>query len=177
MVSRDALAARLFHASMGVITSEDELVAADPEGGRAMVDVATTISAAVAASDGSIDDLFSDVARAVSRIEGAGSGISFWSAWLEGLADAAPAGDAAGYDDLRDMFDRALDEVTRALAAGLCDVAPTDALAVACVSVSSCADELDAFDEAADAVEEAVSGTGDPVSIALARFLRGMTQA
>lgn len=178
-MTRDELAVRLLHASVEVIISEEELVQEHADAGQAMVDVASAVSAAVAASDGSIKRLFSDVARGVARLEGSGPGVSFWASWLDGLAEAAPEGDEAGYEDLRDMFDQALDDVTRALAAGLCDVAPTDALAVASVAISSCDDELDAFDEAADAVEESITGAGldDPVSLSLARFLRGMTQA
>ena len=80
-------------------------------------------------------------------------------------------------EGIKALFDKALDDVTRALAAGLCDVAPTDVLAVVSVAVSSCDDELDAFDEAADAAEEATAGTGDPVSLSVARFLRGLAQA
>ena len=179
MVTRDDLATRLFHASVEVITSEGELLQAGADEGRAMVEVASAVSAAVAASDGSVRRLFEDVARAVARLEGGGTGVSFWAAWLDGLAAAAPEGDEAGYEDLRDMFDQALDDVTRALAAGLCDAAPTDALAVACVAVSACDDEIDAFDEAADAVEESITAAGldGPVSLSLARFLRGMAQA
>ena len=66
MVSRDDLAVRLFHATMGVITSEEELIQADAEGGRAMTEVASAVSAAVAASDGSIRRLFEDASLSVS---------------------------------------------------------------------------------------------------------------
>ena len=177
MVSRDALAARLFHASMQIITSEREFEQIDPVDGRLMVEVASAVSAAVAASDGSIKDLFEDVARSVSRIEDHGAGVAFWSAWLDGLAEAAPNEDDADFDDLHAMFDEAFDDVSHALASGLCDVAPTDVLAVACVAVAECDDELDAFDAAADASEELVTDGSDVVTLALVRFLRGMAQA
>lgn len=177
MISRDGLSMRLFHASMQVITSEGELEQLDVENGKLMVEVASAASAAVAASNGTIKDLFEDMARSVTRIEDHGSAVRFWSTWFDGLAEAAPNGDEADYKDLRNMFDSALDDVTRALAAGLCDVAPTDTLAVACVAVSSCDDELDAFDEVADSVEEAVANDPDVVSLALSRFLRGLAQA
>ncbi len=177
MVSRDALAARLFHASVQVITSEQELVQMDAENGGLMVEVASAVSAAVAASDGSIKDLFEDVARAVARIEGRGSSVAFWSAWFDGLAEAAPNEDEADFEDLRAMFDEAFADVSHALASGLCDVAPTDVLAVACVAVAECDDELDGFDAAADASEEALSATPDVVALSLVRFLRGMSQA
>lgn len=177
MVSRDDLAVRLFHATMGVITSEDELVQADAAGGRAMTDVASAVSAAVAASDGSIRKLFEDASLSVSRLGGDDPGVSFWVAWLDGLAAASPDGDKLDLEGVRTLFDQALDDVTRALAAGLCNVAPTDVLAVVSVAVSSSDDELDAFDDAADAAEEATSGTNDPVSLSVARFLRGLAQA
>ena len=177
MVSRDDLAVRLFHATMGVITSEDELVQADAAGGRAMLEVASAVSAAVAASDGSIRRLFEDASLSVSRMGGDDPGVSFWVAWLDGLAAASPDGDELDLEGVRMLFDQALDDVTRALAAGLCNVAPTDVLAVVSVAVSSSDDELDAFDDAADAAEEATSGTGDPVSLSVARFLRGLAQA
>lgn len=177
MVSRDDLAVRLFHATMGVITSEDELVQADAAGGRAMTDVASAVSAAVAASDGSIRKLFEDASLSVSRLGGDDPGVSFWAAWLDGLAAASPDGDELDLEGVRTLFDQALDDVTRALAAGLCNVAPTDVLAVVSVAVSSSDDELDAFDDAADAAEEATSGTDDPVSLSVARFLRGLAQA
>ena len=54
---------------------------------------------------------------------------------------------------------------------------PTDVLAVACVAVAECDDELDGFDAAADASEEALSATPDVVALSLVRFLRGMSQA
>lgn len=177
MVSRNGLAVRLFHASMQVITSERELLEADEKNGALMVEVASAASAAVAASNGSIRDLFEDVARAVSRMEGRGDGVAFWSAWFDGLAEAAPDEDEVGYEGLAAMFDAAFEDVTHALAAGLCSVAPTDVLAVACVAVSECDDELDAFDAAADAVEEGVTDESDVVALSLARFLRGMAQA
>ena len=177
MVTRDGLAVRLFHASVLVITSERELIEADAQNGPLMVEIASAVSAAVAASDGSIRDLFEDVARAVSRMEGRGDGAAFWSAWFDGLAEAAPNEDEVGYEELAAMFDSAFQDVTHALAAGLCSVAPTDVLAVACVAVSECDDELDAFDAAADSVEEGITDESDVVALALARFLRGMAQA
>ena len=177
MVSRDDFAVRLFHATMGVITSEEELIQADAEGGRAMTEVASAVSAAVAASDGSIRRLFEDASLSVSRVGGDDPGVSFWVAWLDGLAAGAPDEEEIDLEGIKALFDKALDDVTRALAAGLCDVAPTDVLAVVSVAVSSCDDELDAFDEAADAAEEATAGTGDPVSLSVARFPRGLAQA
>ena len=176
MIERDGLAVRLLHACMEVITSEDELAGLDVAGGHIMVEVASAISSSVAASTGDVLDLFDDAARAVSRLGVSGGTVEFWDAWLEGLAEGAPGSDEMTVDELRSMLSLGRDEVARALESGLGDAAALEVL-VACDAVAASEDELDLFDDAADAAEGATEGSTSVAAVSAARFLRGLAQA
>ncbi|WP_417229206.1 hypothetical protein [Thermophilibacter sp.] len=177
MIERDGLAVRLLHACMEVITSEDELAGLDVAGGHIMVEVASAISSSVAASTGDVLDLFDDAARAVSRLGVSGGTVEFWDAWLEGLAEGAPGSDEMTVDELRSMLSLGRDEVARALESGLGDAAALEVLVAVCDAVAASEDELDLFDDAADAAEGATEGSTSVAAVSAARFLRGLAQA
>ena len=177
MIERDGLAVRLLHACMEVITSEDELADLDVAGGHIMVEVASAISSSVAASTGDVLDLFDDAARAVSRLGVSGGTVEFWDAWLEGLAEGAPGSDEMTVDELRAMLSLGRDEVARALESGLGDAAALEVLVAVCGAVAASEDELDLFDDAADAAEGATEGSTSVAAVSAARFLRGLAQA
>lgn len=177
MIERDGLAVRLLHACMEVITSEDELADLDVAGGHIMVEVASAISSSVAASTGDVLDLFDDAARAVSRLGVSGGTVEFWDAWLEGLAEGAPGSDEMTVDELRAMLSLGRDEVARALGSGLGDAAALEVLVAVCGAVAASEDELDLFDDAADAAEGATEGSTSVAAVSAARFLRGLAQA
>lgn len=177
MIEQDGIAVRLLHACVEVITSEDELTQVDAAGGPAMVEVVSAISSSVAACNGDILDLFDDAARAVSRLELPGAAAEFWDAWLEGLAEAAPNDDEMSLEDFRTMFALGRDEVARTLDAGHGDAAALDVLVATCEAVDASEDDLEVFDDAADAAEEAAAASTSVAAVSLARFLRGLAQA
>lgn len=177
MIERDGLAVRLLHACMEVITSEDELAQIDVAGGHIMVEVASAISSSIAASTGDILDLFDDAARAVSRLDVSGGTVEFWDAWLEGLAEGAPGDDEMDLDQFRAMLALGRDEVSRSLGTGLGDAAALDVVAAACSAADVSEDELEVFDDAADAAEHASDGSASVAALSAARFLRGLAQA
>ena len=177
MIEQDGIAVRLLHACVEVITSEDELTQVDAAGGPAMVEVVSAISSSVAACNGDILDLFDDAARAVSRLELPGAAAEFWDAWLEGLAEAAPNDDEMSLEDFRTMFALGRDEVARTLDAGHGDAAALDVLVATCEAVDASEDDLEVFDDAADAAEEAAGASTSVAAVSLARFLRGLAQA
>ena len=177
MIERDGIAVRLLHACVEVITSEDELTQVDAAGGPVMVEVVSAISSAVAACNGDILDLFDDASRSVSRLEPSSGAAQFWDAWLEGLAEAAPSDDEMPLEDFRAMLALGRDEVARALESGLGDAAALDVLVAVCEAADASEDDLEVFDDAADAAEEAADGSTSVAAVSLARFLRGLAQA
>lgn len=177
MIERDGIAVRLLHACVEVITSEDELTQVDAAGGPVMVEVVSAISSAVAACNGDILDLFDDAARAVSRLDVSGGTVEFWDAWLEGLAEGAPSDDEMPLEDFRAMLALGRDEVARALESGLGDAAALDVLVAVCEAADASEDDLEVFDDAADAAERASDGSTSVAALSAARFLRGLAQA
>ena len=177
MIERDGLAVRLLHACVEVITAEDELAELDGEGGRLMVDLVSAISSAVAACNGDILDLFDDASRSVSRLELSGAAAEFWDAWLEGLAEGAPSDDEMSLDDFRSMLALGRDEMARALESGLGDAAAFDVLVVVCEAADASEDDLEVFDDIADAAEKVADGSASVAVVSAARFLRGLAQA
>ncbi len=177
MIGRDGIAVRLLHACVEVITSEDELTQVDAAGGPVMIEVVSAVSSAVAACNGDILDLFDDAARAVSRLELPGAAVESWDAWMEGLAEAAPNDDEMSLEDLRTMFALGRDEVARAIGAGHADAAALDVLVATCEAADASEDDLEVFDDVADAAEEAANASTSVAAVSLARFLRGLAQA
>ena len=198
---REELALRMIHACTDVIMAEEELAALDArlgdgDLGETMVTVASVVSQAVVSSEGGVQELFDDVAMAVMRLDGAAAPL--WHAWLDGLQEAAPVGDEASVDELKEMFSCATSRLMAATEVRAGDKTLVDAFAAAGDAAAACGgDELDLLDDVADAAEagaeatkgqvakfgparelgEASRGTADPGAVAVAHFLRGLSRA
>ncbi len=201
-MTRDELAERLLHACTEVIAAEDELTEIDSTFGDAdhgitMVKIASAISAAVGKATGGIQEMLDDAAMAVMVLNG-GSAVPLWNTWLDGLQEAAPEGSEATVDDLKAMFAHALEELSDMSGAEVGDKTMMDALIPASEVIAACAgDELDLFDEAAEAAEkgaeatkgfvskfgraksygEKTIGTPDAGAVSMARFFKGLAEA
>lgn len=201
-MTRDELAERLLHACTEVIAAEDELTEIDSTFGDAdhgitMVKIASAISAAVGRSGGGIQEMLDDAAMAVMVLNG-GSAVPLWNTWLDGLQEAAPEGSEATVDDLKAMFAHALEELSDMSGAEVGDKTMMDALIPASEAIAACTgDELDLFDEAAEAAEagaeatkgfvskfgraksygEKTIGTPDAGAVSMARFFKGLAEA
>ena len=201
-MTRDELAERLLHACTEVIAAEDELTQIDATFGDAdhgitMVKIASAISAAVGHSSGGIQEMLDDAAMAVMSLNG-GSAVPLWNTWLDGMQEAAPEGSEASVDELKSMFAHALEELEDISGAQVGDKTMMDALIPASEAIAACeGDELDLFDEAAEAAEagaeatrgftakygraksygEKTIGTPDAGAVSMARFFRGLAEA
>ena len=201
-MTRDELAERLLHACTEVIAAEDELTEIDSTFGDAdhgitMVKIASAISAAVGRSGGGIQEMLDDAAMAVMVLNG-GSAVPLWNTWLDGLQEAAPEGSEATVDDLKAMFAHALEELSDMSGAEVGDKTMMDALIPASEAIAACTgDELDLFDEAAEAAEQGAEatkgfvskfgraksygektiGTPDAGAVSMARFFKGLAEA
>ena len=201
-MTRDELAERLLHACTEVIAAEDELTEIDSTFGDAdhgitMVKIASAISAAVGRSGGGIQEMLDDAAMAVMVLNG-GSAVPLWNTWLDGLQEAAPEGSEATVDDLKVMFAHALEELSDMSGAEVGDKTMMDALIPASEAIAACTgDELDLFDEAAEAAEQGAEatkgfvskfgraksygektiGTPDAGAVSMARFFKGLAEA
>ena len=168
----------------------------DGDLGETMVTVASVVSQAVVSSEGGIQEMLDDVARAVMRLDGAAAPL--WHAWLDGLQEAAPDGSEASVDELKAMVARATSDLLKATSAREGDKTMMDAFVAAGEAAATCeGDELDLLDDIADAAEagaeatkdqvakygparnlgEASRGIADPGAVAVAHFLRGLSRA
>ena len=201
-MTRDELAARLLHGCMEVIAAEAELTEIDSRFGDAdhgitMSKIASAISSSVAGANGTVKQMLDDAAMAVMVLNG-GSAVPLWNTWLDGLQEAAPDSSEVTVDQLKAMFANALSELSDMSGAQVGDKTMMDALIPASEAVAACAgDELDLFDEAADAAEagaensrnfpskfgraksygEKTIGTPDAGAVSMARFFRGLAEA
>lgn len=200
---KDELALRLLHACTDVIMAEDELTELDvrlglgtADLGATMVRVVSAISQAVVASEGSIQEMLDAAATEVSKVAG-GRAVPLWSSWLDGLQEAAPDDDVVSVEELRAMFEGGTLELMRATDARVGDKTMMDAFVPVSEAAAACeGDELDLFDDAADAAEagaestcdmvakfgpaaglgEGSRGTVDPGALAVAHFFRGLSR-
>ena len=201
-MTRDELAARLLHGCMEVIAAEAELTEIDSRFGDAdhgitMSKIASAISSSVAGANGTVKQMLDDAAMAVMVLNG-GSAVPLWNTWLDGLQEAAPDSSEVTVDQLKAMFANALSELSDMSGAQVGDKTMMDALIPASEAIAACAgDELDLFDEAADAAEagaensrnfpskfgraksygEKTIGTPDAGAVSMARFFRGLAEA
>lgn len=200
---KDELALRLLHACTDVIMAEDELTELDrrlglgtADLGATMVRVVSAVSQAVVASEGSIQEMLDAAATEVSKVPG-GRAVPLWSSWLDGLQEAAPDEDEVSVEGLKEMFAGGLGDLMRTTEARVGDKTMMDAFIPASEAAAACeGDELDLFDEVADAADtgaastcdlvsrfgpaaelgEASRGTVDPGALAVAHFLRGLSR-
>lgn len=201
-MTRDELAARLLHGCMEVIAAEAELTEIDSRFGDAdhgitMSKIASAISSSVAGANGTVKQMLDDAAMAVMVLNG-GSAVPLWNTWLDGLQEAAPDSSEVTVDQLKAMFANALSELSDMSGAQVGDKTMMDALIPASEAIAACAgDELDLFDEAAEAAEAGAEnsrnfpskfgraksygdktiGTPDAGAVSMARFFKGLAEA
>lgn len=120
-MKKTQLAARIQHACACVAAGESILTEIDSKFGDAdhgltMSKIAGAISGAVEESEGGIQSMLDDAAMAVMMLNG-GSAVPLWNTWLDGMQEAAPAGDEIDVAGLQAIFARgfeALDEISGA---------------------------------------------------------------
>ena len=201
-MTRDELAARLLHGCMEVISAEAELTEIDSRFGDAdhgitMSKIASAISSSVAGANGTVQQMLDDAAMSVMVLNG-GSAVPLWNTWLDGLQEAAPDSSEVTVEQLKAMFANALEELSDMSGAQVGDKTMMDALIPASEAIAACTgDELDLFDEAAEAAEAGAEnsrnfpskfgraksygdktiGTPDAGAVSMARFFRGLAEA
>jgi dihydroxyacetone kinase-like protein len=198
-MKKEELVARLVHASDEVLRAEQELTDIDAKFGDAdhgitMTKIAKAIRTAAESSQGNIKELLDDVATAVMMLNG-GSAVPLWNTWLDGLQEAAPAGDTVDAAGMKAMFAAAYDELEDISGAKVGDKTMMDALIPASEAVAAGeGDAAELLDLAAAAAEkgaettknfvakygraksygEKTIGTPDAGAVSMARFLRGL---
>lgn len=201
-MTRDELAARLLHGCMEVISAEAELTEIDSRFGDAdhgitMSKIASAISSSVASANGTVQQMLDDAAMSVMVLNG-GSAVPLWNTWLDGLQEAAPDSSEVTVEQLKAMFANALEELSDMSGAQVGDKTMMDALIPASEAIAACTgDELDLFDEAAEAAEAGAEnsrnfpskfgraksygdktiGTPDAGAVSIARFFKGLAEA
>ena len=201
-MTRDELAARLLHGCMEVISAEAELTEIDSRFGDAdhgitMSKSASAISSSVAGANGTVQQMLDDAAMSVMVLNG-GSAVPLWNTWLDGLQEAAPDSSEVTVEQLKAMFANALEELSDMSGAQVGDKTMMDALIPASEAIAACTgDELDLFDEAAEAAVAGAEnsrnfpskfgraksygdktiGTPDAGAVSMARFFKGLAEA
>lgn len=201
-MTRDELAARLLHGCMEVISAEAELTEIDSRFGDAdhgitMSKIASAISSSVAGANGTVQQMLDDAAMSVMVLNG-GSAVPLWNTWLDGLQEAAPDSSEVTVEQLKAMFANALEGLSDMSGAQVGDKTMMDALIPASEAIAACTgDELDLFDEAAEAAEAGAEnsrnfpskfgraksygdktiGTPDAGAVSMARFFKGLAEA
>ena len=201
-MKKEELAARLMHACRRVEEAEELLTEIDSKFGDAdhgltMAKIAEAIAQAVEESAGGIQSMLDDAAMAVMVLNG-GSAVPLWNSWLDGLQEAAPAGEEADTAALQAMFASALEALSDMSGAEVGDKTMMDALIPASQAIAAWSgDEAGLFDAAAQAAQEGAEatknfvskfgraksygektiGTPDAGAVSMACFFRGLAEA
>lgn len=159
-MTRAEFAARLKNACAAVTAAEAELTEIDSKFGDAdhgltMAKIAGAISEAVDAAEGGIQSMLDDAAMAVMVLNG-GSAVPLWNTWLDGLQEAAPAGDEVDVAGLKAMFARALEALDEMSGAKVGDKTMMDALIPASEAIAAYegSSEAELFAAAAQAAHQ-----------------------
>ena len=194
-MTRAEFAARLKNACAAVTAAEAELTEIDSKFGDAdhgltMAKIAGAISEAVDAAEGGIQSMLDDAAMAVMTLNG-GSAVPLWNTWLDGMQEAAPAGEDIDVAGLQAMFAQgfaALDDISGAKVG---DKTMMDALIPASQAIAAYAgsDEAELFTLAAQAARqftakfgraksygEQTIGTPDAGATSMSLFFQGLAQ-
>lgn len=200
-MKKTELAARLTNACAQVTAAEPMLTEIDSRFGDAdhgltMSKIAGAIAQAVEESEDGIQAMLDDAAMAVMVLNG-GSAVPLWNTWLDGLQEAAPAGDEVDVAGLKAMFARALEALDEMSGAKVGDKTMMDALIPAVQAAQQTQEDCKAIlesaaqaaQEGAKASEQFVSkfgrarsykeqtiGTPDAGAVSTALFFRGLAQ-
>lgn len=159
-MKKTELAARLTNACAQVTAAEPMLTEIDSRFGDAdhgltMSKIAGAIAQAVEESEDGIQAMLDDAAMAVMVLNG-GSAVPLWNTWLDGLQEAAPAGDEVDVAGLKAMFARALEALNEMSGAKVGDKTMMDALIPASEAIAAYegSSEAELFTVAAQAAHQ-----------------------
>ena len=115
-MKQSELALRLQNACRAVLEAEDTLTEIDSRFGDAdhgltMAKIAGAIQGAVTDAQGGIQSMLDDAATEVMMLNG-GSAVPLWNVWLDGLQEAAPAGEEMDIAQIQAMFAHALESLS-----------------------------------------------------------------
>lgn len=201
-MTKKELAVRLKNACASVLAAETELTEIDSRFGDAdhgltMAKIAGAISGAVDGAQAGIQAMLDDAAMAVMTLNG-GSAVPLWNTWLDGMQEAAPAGDEVDVAGLQAIFANALEELNDMSGAKVGDKTMMDALIPASEAIAAYAgqDENELLALAAQAAAQGAEnsknfvsrfgraksygtqtiGTPDAGAVSMARFFQGLAQ-
>ena len=159
-MKKTELAARLTNACAQVTAAEPMLTEIDSRFGDAdhgltMSKIAGAIAQAAEESEDGIQAMLDDAAMAVMVLNG-GSAVPLWNTWLDGLQEAAPAGDEVDVAGLKAMFARALEALDEMSGAKVGDKTMMDALIPASEAIAAYegSSEAELFTAAAQAAHQ-----------------------
>lgn len=202
-MTKAEFALRLKRGCASVAAAEGELTEIDSHFGDAdhgltMSKIAKAISNAVEGAEGGIRSMLDDAAMAVMTLNG-GSAVPLWNTWLDGMQEAAPAGDEIDVPGLQAIFAKALEELNDMSGAKVGDKTMMDALIPASQAIAAYdgGDEAGLFTAAARAAAEGAEaskgfvskfgraksygektiGTPDAGAVSMSCFFQGLAQA
>ena len=202
-MTKAEFALRLKRGCASVAAAEGELTEIDSHFGDAdhgltMSKIAKAISDAVEGAEGGIQSMLDDAAMAVMALNG-GSAVPLWNTWLDGMQEAAPAGDEIDVPGLQAIFAKALEELNDMSGAKVGDKTMMDALIPASQAIAAYkgGDEAGLFTAAARAAAEGAEaskgfvskfgrarsygektiGTPDAGAVSMSCFFQGLAQA
>ena len=166
-MTKAEFAARLQHGCAAVAAAEGELTEidslfGDADHGLTMTKISRAISGAVEQSDGGIQAMLDDAAMAVMTLNG-GSAVPLWNTWLDGMQEAAPAGEEIDLAGIQAIFARALEELNDMSGAKVGDKTMMDALIPASAAYTG-SSEMELFTAAAQAAAEGAEASKQFVS-------------
>lgn len=169
-MTKAEFAARLQHGCAAVAAAEGELTEidslfGDADHGLTMTKISRAISGAVEQSDGGIQAMLDDAAMAVMPLNG-GSAVPLWNTWLDGMQEAAPAGEEIDLAGIQAIFARALEELNDMSGAKVGDKTMMDALIPASEAIAAYtgSSEMELFTAAAQAAAEGAEASKQFVS-------------
>ena len=201
-MNKEEFSLRLKHACDKVVAAEDMLTDIDSKFGDAdhgltMAKIAGAIAQAVEEAEGGIQAMLDDAAMAVMVLNG-GSAVPLWNTWLDGMQEAAPAGDAVDVAGLQAMFAGAFEALDDISGAKEGDKTMMDALIPASRAIAAYtgSDECELFALAAQAARagaeasknfvskfgraksygEQTIGTPDAGAVSMSLFFQGLAQ-
>jgi len=169
-MTKAEFAARLQHGCAAVAAAEGELTEidslfGDADHGLTMTKISRAISGAVEQSDGGIQAMLDDAAMAVMTLNG-GSAVPLWNTWLDGMQEAAHAGEEIDLAGIQAIFARALEELNDMSGAKVGDKTMMDALIPASEAIAAYtgSSEMELFTAAAQAAAEGAEASKQFVS-------------
>lgn len=201
-MKQSELALRLQNACRAVLEAEDTLTEIDSRFGDAdhgltMAKIAGAIQGAVTDAQGGIQSMLDNAATEVMMLNG-GSAVPLWNVWLDGLQEAAPAGEEMDIAQIQAMFAHALESLSDISGAKVGDKTMMDALIPASEAIAAYTGQEEnelfalAAQAAADGAEaskqfvskfgraksygEKTIGTPDAGAVSMACFFQGLAQ-